>query len=62
VFGHHYKPVYKPWYSIFLSQQISRTNQYKRLYEQPNIAMELFLTNHVLLLEDDDVFILKGTF
>jgi len=39
VFGCHYKPayklIYKTWYGIFLSQQISRTNQHKLLYEQP---------------------------
>jgi len=36
LFGCHYKPAYQPWYNIFLSQQISRTNQHKWLIDQPN--------------------------
>ena len=39
VFGCHYKSTYKSWYSIFLSQQINRTNQHQRLYKQPNRAV-----------------------
>ena len=45
MFSCHYKPAYNPayksWYNIFFSQQISRTNQHKRLYEQPNRAREV---------------------
>ena len=37
----------------------AKGKQKKKLYVGD---MELFLTNHVLLLEDDDVFILKETF
>ena len=36
LFGCHYK--YQSWYNIFLSQQISRTNQHKRLIDRPNRA------------------------
>ena len=38
LFGCHYKPAYQPWYNIFLFQQISRTNQHKRLIDQPSRA------------------------
>ena len=38
LFSCHYKPAYQSWYNIFLSQQISRTNQRKRLIDQPNRA------------------------
>ena len=46
VFGCHYKLTYKPWYSIFLSQQISHSNQHKRLYEQPNRAGKHIRLHH----------------
>jgi len=36
LFGCYYK--YQSWYNIFLSQQISRTNQHKRLIDWPNRA------------------------
>ena len=54
VFGCHYKSAYKPWYSIFLSQQISRTNQQKRLYEQPNRAF--ILARGLILVQEIEWF------